>query len=185
MRTIWFSYHVANEREARWVEELSANRGKDHHEIDRHELPKGGKLEGRREDACCQQEEQDKNGAQCIHEKHRGTLLPAIDKDTGNRSGPESGKSCSDKDATHGQRCPPLLTCDRGSDPEDQCVIEDDIAQLGNGLSTPQESEITVDEQPTFSGCLSRGCFAVVHTDLHAVSTGGPAPVTQAMKEVY
>src|SRR5205823_622687 len=42
MRTIWFSYHVANEREARWVEELSANRGKDHHEIDRHELPKGG-----------------------------------------------------------------------------------------------------------------------------------------------
>src|SRR6266699_59305 len=46
MRTIWFSYHVANEREARWVEELSANRGKDHHEIDRHELPNGGSWKG-------------------------------------------------------------------------------------------------------------------------------------------
>src|SRR5205085_1473123 len=42
---------------------------------------------------------------------------------------------------------------------EDRCVIEDDIAQLGNGLTTPQESEITVDEQPIFSGCLSRGSF--------------------------
>jgi len=59
-----------------------------------------------------------------------------------------------------------LLTCDGGSDPEDQCVIEDDITQLGNGLSTPQESEITVDEQPTFSGCLSRGSFAVVHIEI-------------------
>src|SRR5947208_12800147 len=124
MGTIWFRDQVADEREARRVEELKANRSQEHHEIDGTELPKRGKLEGRRQDACDQQEEQEKHGTQCIHKKHGGTLRPAIDKDPANRSNPEGGKSGSDKDATHSQRGPPLLTCDGGSNPEDQGVIE-------------------------------------------------------------
>jgi hypothetical protein len=64
-------------------------------------------------------------------------------------------------------------------------MIEDDIAQPGNGLTTPQESEIPVDEQPTFSGCLSRGSFAAVHTDYHTTADSAQKVQQGEIGEVF